>query len=67
METGKKPILIFPSLLLLEKARHLSGHRWHCVVTIGLLQFNSDTLILRVDRNMSAKIMKRVFLFLRQI
>jgi len=60
---GGKRILIFPPFLLLEEAKQLSGHRWHCVVTSGLLKFNSGTLILRADRNMSAKIINRFFIF----
>jgi hypothetical protein len=35
----------------------------HCVVTVGLLKFNSDTLILWVDGKISANLMYRSLIF----
>ena len=45
-------LLILPPLLLQEDSKHLPQHKFQSVIILGLLKFNSDSLLLRVDKKM---------------
>ena len=47
-------ILSLPFVLPQEDCKYLSQHKCQFVVTVAALKFNSNTLILRIDRNISA-------------
>ena len=47
-------ILSLPFVLPQDDGKYLSQHKCQYVVTVAVLKINSNTLILRVDRNISA-------------